>query len=162
MPLNKETKVICFQIIQNCAKSNRELYAWTEVWHQIFGGWQVQTMWNVLKNMWFVQRSMFYSKNLYKWVDISFPQLAWTKKSVIERKCIDASVKKIFQPQQFAKKVTLIDLCDIKWSVIIDYLEEVEIVYNASQCQLFSQNSTCLLNDPTVCVYASIYIYQKF
>ena len=33
--------------------------SWIEVYHQTFGGWEVQTMWNLRKNVWCVQRSMF-------------------------------------------------------------------------------------------------------
>ena len=34
-------------------------YAWTEVCHQIIGGWELQIMWNLLKNVWYPRRSMF-------------------------------------------------------------------------------------------------------
>ena len=40
-------KNICFKAIQNACKSNRVSQAWTEVCHEIFGGWEVQTMWNL-------------------------------------------------------------------------------------------------------------------
>ena len=38
---------------------------WTEVCHQIFDGWEVQIMWNLPKNVWYIRRSMFFSKNVY-------------------------------------------------------------------------------------------------
>ena len=38
------------------------LHAWTEVCHQIFGSWEVQTMWNLQKKLRSVWRSTFKSK----------------------------------------------------------------------------------------------------
>ena len=29
--------------------------AWTEVCHEIFGGWEMKTMWNLQKNVWCVR-----------------------------------------------------------------------------------------------------------
>ena len=50
---------ICFEAIQESIKSKKVLKAWTEVYHQISGGWEVQTMWNLQKNVWCVQRGIF-------------------------------------------------------------------------------------------------------
>ena len=40
------TQNICFGAIRNGNKSNCVLQAWTEACYQIFGSWEVQTMWN--------------------------------------------------------------------------------------------------------------------
>ena len=40
---------ICFEAIQIGGKSNKVLEAWTEVCYQNFGGWETQTIWNLLK-----------------------------------------------------------------------------------------------------------------
>ena len=50
---------ISFEAIQNGSKSNWVLHVWTEVSHQIFSCSEVQTMWNLQKNEWFLQRRMF-------------------------------------------------------------------------------------------------------
>ena len=59
------------------------LQAWTEICHQIFGGWEVQTMWNLQNNVWYVcrERSLFQSKKKKKkkkkiftiWLNVDLP-----------------------------------------------------------------------------------------
>ena len=75
-------KNICFEAIQNINKSNRVLQAWIEVCHWIFAGWEVQTMWNLLKNMQYVCWSMFLSKYVYKEAEHGFVTASLIKKTI--------------------------------------------------------------------------------
>ena len=43
---SKVEEYVCFEASQNSGKSNRALQVGTEVYHQIFAGGDVQTMWN--------------------------------------------------------------------------------------------------------------------
>ena len=52
-------KNICFGVNPNGGKSDRVLQPWTEVCHQSFSGWEVQTIRNLQKNFWCGGRSMF-------------------------------------------------------------------------------------------------------
>ena len=65
--------------------NQRVLQAWTEVCHQIFGGWEVQTMWNLQKNVWYVWKSMFSfkkkKKKIYKCANMGLPLLSRDKKT---------------------------------------------------------------------------------
>ena len=73
-----------FQAIQNGSKSNKMPQAWTEVCNQIFINWKLQTMSNLQKKVWYVQRSMFESKNcLHMYVlNLHLPLQAWVEKVV--------------------------------------------------------------------------------
>ena len=59
-------------ILENSFKSNRP---WTEAYHQIFGGWEVQTIWNLQKNI-FVKK-VFTNK-----LNITLPLQAWVENTV--------------------------------------------------------------------------------
>ena len=73
------------------------LQAWTNIYHQIFGGWKVYIMWNLQKNVWSVQRRMFELNNDNKWLIIGLPRRAWIEKTVhrLEKHTV-SSLKKSF------------------------------------------------------------------
>ena len=50
---------IPFGAIQNGSKSNKMLQVWTVVSHEIFAGWEVQSMGNLQTNEWCARKSMF-------------------------------------------------------------------------------------------------------
>ena len=58
-------------------RSNRVLVAWTEVCHQIFCCWEVQTMWNLLNNIWC--EAYFCQKMFANWLNMGFPLQTWVK-----------------------------------------------------------------------------------
>ena len=75
---NNITNIFCSDSIENGNKSNTGIQAWKEVYHQIFAVWKVQTIWNWQKNVWCVQRSMFYSTTKKKFMNgLKMPQHAW-------------------------------------------------------------------------------------
>ena len=52
------------------------LWTWTEVCRQIFGGWEVQIMWNLQKNN-------FYKRKIFtNWLNMGSSLWAWVKKTV--------------------------------------------------------------------------------
>ena len=109
------------------------LQAWTEVYHQIFVSWEVQTMWNLQKNLWCVWRKCFVKKVFSKgstWVCYYEPKL---NRQFIEWKHSNFPVKKNFWVQQSVKKVMLTTLWDMKGAIIIDFLEKR---YNCKHCFL--------------------------
>ena len=55
---------VFFEAIQNGSKSNRILHAWIEVCHQIFGDWEVQTMWNFSEEC-DVYKEAHFSQNVF-------------------------------------------------------------------------------------------------
>ena len=59
-------------------------------------------------------------------------------------------VKKMFQVQWSVKKVMLTVSRDIKRLIVIDFLKKTLTVKSSSCCQLFSQTSAYLLNDPHI------------
>ena len=60
------------------------LQAWTEVCYQIAADWEVQTMWNLLKNV-DVYGEVCFSQKIFTYrLNISLPQWAWVKKTVCE------------------------------------------------------------------------------
>ena len=55
----------------------------TEVCHQIFSGWEVQTLGNLLWNVWCIQRNMFLFKKIFaKRLNIGLSPWAWAEKTV--------------------------------------------------------------------------------
>ena len=56
----------------NGGMSNKELKAWIEVCNQIFGGWDVQTMWNLHKNVKCMKKHILVKKIVYKWANYRF------------------------------------------------------------------------------------------
>ena len=56
------SKIFSLEAVQNGGKLNILFLAWTEVYYQSFGGWELQTMWNLQKNARCVRESMFSSK----------------------------------------------------------------------------------------------------
>ena len=119
---------IYFMAIQNCGKSNRVLWIWTKVRHQIFGCWEVQTMWNLQKNMQSVRRNVFYFfKNVYKW--------ACVEKTVHGVEIHWLSSKEKVRAQQSAMKVILIVFWNMKGPITTDFLEKDATVNSASLCQ---------------------------
>ena len=108
-----------FEAIQNDSKS--VLQAWTEVCHQIFGGWKVQTMWNLQK--WCVWRSMLKGK---KWLQMSSMALSLSAQVEVsmEWKHADSPVKKNFKTLGSVKKVRLAVFWDMKVSRTIDFFEK--------------------------------------
>ena len=56
--------IFFFETIQNSTKPNRVIQVWKEVYHEIFGGWEGQTMWNLHKNMWCIQKHILVKKCL--------------------------------------------------------------------------------------------------
>ena len=69
-------KRFCFKMMQSGGKWNRVLKDWTEVCHQIFGGWEVQTMRHLQKNVWCEQRSMLATTNL-NWKTLHWEKTGW-------------------------------------------------------------------------------------
>ena len=75
--------------------SRKDVYKWdnyglvttnrTEVFHQIFVGWEVQTIWTFQKNLWYVPRSMLETRKcLQMGLKDGFPLRAWVEKTVHE------------------------------------------------------------------------------
>ena len=64
--LFKYRKKNCYDAIQINGKSSRMLLAWTEIYHQFFASWKVQTTWNSRKNVWFIRKACFNKINVYK------------------------------------------------------------------------------------------------
>ena len=68
--------------------------AWTEVFPQIFGGREVQTMWQLLKNEWSVWRSMFQKKDP---IQIGLTYICYNRSEckiqAIEYKHLDSTIK---------------------------------------------------------------------
>ena len=58
------------------------LQAWTEVYHQNFGGWEMQTMLNLQKNVYCEQRNVLVKKFLKTKLDLSLLLRAWVEKTV--------------------------------------------------------------------------------
>ena len=85
------------------------LQAWIEVCHQMFGGWEVQTMWNLQTNKWCTRRSWCKSKKglqLAKtWVCHYNLEL---KRHSMLCKHTESPIKKKFRAHRLVKKVMLI------------------------------------------------------
>ena len=50
---------------------------WTDVYHQSFSCWQMQTMWNLLINIWWLRRSRFRQKRIRTELNMCFLSEAW-------------------------------------------------------------------------------------
>ena len=84
----------CLEVIQSSGKSKRVLPAWTEVYHQFFGGWEIY------RRMHDVYRKGFFESNFYKWVSLlakdSKRQSPWTGYTVThhQEKFLRTSISK--------------------------------------------------------------------
>ena len=59
-----------------------ELQASTEVYHQFFGGWEVQTMWNLHKN---VDREACLNQKMFtNGLNMNLPQGSWIKTTLVK------------------------------------------------------------------------------
>ena len=79
--LFESRKNICFEAIQNGCRTSRIFQSWTEVYHKIFHGSHMQTMWNLKKKMWCVQRNVFDFKVLTNGQNIGLTLWAWVNRS---------------------------------------------------------------------------------
>ena len=108
-----------FKIVEN----------WTEIYHQILGSWEVQTIWNLQKNAWCVQKS-------YE------PELKKTAH------CVKRYWLMKFWAQRSEKKIMLTMFWDMKECITIDLHEKRATVNRYSCCQFLRKNSPYLLNYP--------------
>ena len=74
------------------ATNKRVLQAGTEVFYQTFSSLEVQTMWNLQKNMWCVWKSIFKLKNIDKCICHYKPDL---KRQSMEWKYTDCSQENV-------------------------------------------------------------------
>ena len=89
-------KSTCFETIQNGDK-NRVLQVWTEICHEIFDGWKVQTDWYFQRNLWCVRSRMFLPRPFFKGVRHGFATTRLSQKQSTERKYTDSSgMKNVF------------------------------------------------------------------
>ena len=69
---------------------------WTEVCHQIFGVWELQTFWKLKKNGCWVRKSLSYEKKLFtNGVNMDLPQRSQEEKNDFgKEKVLDAAISK--------------------------------------------------------------------
>ena len=60
------------------------LEAWTEVCHQIFGGWELQTMGNLQKNVMCTEKNVLIKKNLMKQLNPALPLWGWVENTEVD------------------------------------------------------------------------------
>ena len=126
------------------------IQVWTDVCHQIFGGWEKKTIWNSDKNVWCIWEMHVLVKKCL-WM---FTSLKW--KDNLFNENTDTPVKKKFGTQQLLKKL----IWDTFKPITKDYLDKDATVNSTSYCQLFRHNSSYLLNNLYIYIYIYIYIYE--
>ena len=97
-------RIKIFLLILFKMEAKRLFQTWTEVGHQNFDSWEVQTMWNLQKNVSCVWKTIFWSKEFYKWACLLESE---SKRQFIKWKHIDSPVKKELWEQGPVKKVML-------------------------------------------------------
>ena len=104
---------------------------WIEVCHQISACWEVQSMWNLLKNV-------LVQKMFTNWLKMGLS--LWT--------CVKKAVHGVETHWLFGKEKVLATVvskdghADTREVITINFLEEVAIVNNASYCQILQQYFT--------------------
>ena len=127
---------ICFEAIQNDSKSNRPVQASTEVCHQIFGGWQMKTMWNLPKNFVMVmEKDVLLKKMFTNGLNMGFaiPSL----KKTVKEKFLDSVVNKESHADSLLRHLST-------------------TVHSISYYQFLSYWINCIY------IYIYIYIYIRF
>ena len=130
------------------------LQVWTEICHQIFGVWEMQTMWNFHKNVWCVWREVCFRQKLFT-NGLNMGLLLWArvKKIVYGVKTHWLSGKEKVPGIVVSKEGHAVTIFwDMKEPITIDFLENDASINSACYCQLFWQNSPYLLNSPCISI----------